>query len=176
VALEEDAILSPKFSTSDLCDAVGDRCRTCDLQFLQFGGRSVFSGRIHTVECLRDNILLRSMLESPCDGDVLVVDGGGDLSCALLGDVIGSLGARNGWSGVVIHGAIRDVNALALLNFGVKALGTNPRKSAKHGAGAIDIPVSFGGVTFTPNHWIYSDSDGILVSDESLDYLINPIG
>jgi len=85
-----------------------------------------------------------------------------------MGDVVAGLGVRNGWSGVVIHGAVRDVGALAGLDFGIKALGSNPRKSAKTGAGAADVEVTFGGVRFAPGDWLYSDDDGILVSGEKL--------
>lgn len=108
------------------------------------------------------------MLETPSDGEVLVVDGSGDLGSALIGDMMAGLGAKNGWSGVVILGAVRDTSALAQMDFGVKALGSNPKRSAKNGTGRTDAPVSFGGVTFAPGHWIYSDDDGILVSSEKL--------
>ena len=116
-------------------------------------------------------MLLRRALESASDGEVLVVDGAGYLGSALMGDVIGLLGVKNGWSGIIIHGAIRDANLIRGLDFGVKALGTNPRKSAKNGTGSVDISVSFGGVAFTPGHWVYSDDDGILVSAEQLETL-----
>ena len=115
-----------------------------------------------------DNALLRRTLDTGSDGEVLIVDGSGFLGSALMGDMIAGLGAKNGWSGVVMLAAIRDARALAELDFGVKALGTNPKKSSKNGTGAVDIPVSFGGVTFIPGHWIYSDDDGILVSAKNL--------
>jgi regulator of ribonuclease activity A len=108
------------------------------------------------------------MLETNSDGDVLVVDGDGSLNAALIGDMIASLGARNGWSGVVINGAVRDLAALREIEFGVKALGTNPRKSRKEGTGASDLLVSFAGVDFVPGHWIYCDEDGILISEREL--------
>lgn len=160
--------MNKSFSTADLYDSFGDRCSSCETQFEQFGGRPVFSGRIRTVKCLDDNILLRRALEMHSDGEVLVVDGSGYMGCALMGDVIGGLGEKNGWSGVVIYAAIRDVLAMARLDFGVKALGSNPKKSAKLGAGQVDVVLSFGGVAFTPGYWLYSDDDGILVSSEKL--------
>ena len=156
------------FSTADLYDAFRDRCSSCDTQFRQYGGRREFAGRVRSVKCIDDNVLLRRMLETHSDGEVLVVDGSSYLGSALMGDVIAGLGADRGWSGVVIFGAIRDTRALAKLDFGVKALGSNPKKSAKHGAGYVDVVVSFGGVSFTPGDWIYSDDDGILVSSEKL--------
>ena len=113
-------------------------------------------------------MLLRKTLATQSDGDVLVVDGAADLGGALVGDMIATLGMNSGWSGVIINGAIRDAHAIAALDFGVKALGTNPKKSGKNGSGRINVPVSFGIVTFAPGHWIYSDDDGILISAEKL--------
>ncbi|MDD3180722.1 MAG: ribonuclease E activity regulator RraA [Opitutaceae bacterium] len=156
------------FTTPDLYDDFGDRCGSCETQFKQYGGRHVFSGRIRTLQCLEDNVLLRRMLETPSDGEVLVVDGSGSLRCALMGDLVAGLGERNGWSGVIIHGAVRDVHALAGLDFGIKALGSNPKKSGKKGTGQMDVSVMFGGATFTPGHWLYSDDNGILVAPEKL--------
>jgi regulator of ribonuclease activity A len=155
-------------STAALYDAFETRCSSCFTQFLQYGGRSAFDGRIRTVECREDNLLVRKLLETASPGEVLVVDGGGSLAAALLGDMLAGLGARNGWSGIVIHGVVRDVHALAAIDFGVKALGSNPRKSSKRGTGTVDALVTFGGVTFTPGHWLYSDDDGILVASEPL--------
>jgi regulator of ribonuclease activity A len=97
-----------------------------------------------------------------------VVDGGGSLHTALIGDLIAALGRDHGWAGAIVHGAIRDSATIDTLDFGIKALGTNPRRSAKAGAGETDIPVSFGGVSFVPGQWLYSDEDGILVADREL--------
>jgi len=156
------------FTTADLCDAAGERCQTCTVPFRQFGGRHAFAGRIRTVRCHADNALVRRTLETPAAGDVLVVDGGGWLGSALLGDQLAALGVKNGWAGVVIHGAVRDSVALGQMDFGVKALGTNPRKSEKRGLGELDVAVVLGGVTFSPGHWLYSDDDGLLVSASPL--------
>ena len=150
-------------STADLYDERGDELDSCDLQLRQYGGRSAFSGRIVTVRCFQDNALVRSVLAEPGEGRVLVVDGGGSLHTALMGDVIATMAVENGWSGVVINGAVRDVAALRRLDLGIKALGSNPRKSAKTGAGERDVPVTFGGVTFHPGAELFSDDDGILV-------------
>jgi regulator of ribonuclease activity A len=94
---------------------------------------------------------------------VLVVDGQGSLHTALVGDLIAGLAQANGWAGLVVNGAVRDVEALAALDIGIKALGSNPRKSAKLGAGQVDAPVIFGGVTFRPGAQLYSDEDGVVV-------------
>jgi regulator of ribonuclease activity A len=120
------------------------------------------------VKCLGDNVLLRRVLETKSEGDALVVDGSGYLGSALMGSTLAELGLKNRWVGAVIFGAIRDVNALLTLSFGIKALGSNPRKSEKHGAGQVDVVVSFGGATFAPGQWIYSDDDGVLVSTRQL--------
>lgn len=151
-------------STADLFDQHEALVASCETQFRQFGGLRAFSGSIATVRCFQDNVLLKQALSKPGGGKVLVVDGGGSLGTALVGDVIAGLGATNGWSGLIIFGAVRDTVALAKLPLGVKALGSNPKKSRKVGAGEVDVPVSFGGVTFTPGQWLYSDDDGILVS------------
>lgn len=150
-------------STADLYDRLGEALQSLPLQLRSFGGRAAFSGPVRTVRCFEDNVVLKSVLETPGDGAVLVVDGGGSLDRALMGDMIAGLAARNGWAGVVIHGAIRDSADIARLPLGVKALGTNPRKSTKEGVGEIDVEVAFGGVVFRPGARLVADEDGILV-------------
>lgn len=129
-------------STADLYDELGDTVDSCTTQFVQYGGKTRFSGEIRTIFCFRDNALVKETLNSPGQGRVLVVDGGGNLQSALLGDLIGEAAYKNGWSGVIIHGAVRDSAALSSLDIGIKALGTNPRKSAKNGAGERDVPLT----------------------------------
>ncbi|MEW1845547.1 ribonuclease E activity regulator RraA [Nonomuraea angiospora] len=150
--------------TADLYDERGEQLDSCDLQLRQYGGRRAFSGAVVTVRCHEDNVLLKSVLSEPGEGRVLVVDGGGSLHTALMGDVIAGMAVANGWAGVVINGAVRDVAALRELDLGVKALGSNPRKSAKAGGGERDVPVTFGGATFRPGAELFSDDDGILVT------------
>lgn len=152
--------------TVDLVDdltASGKDVRTCDLQFLDLGGISRFSGSVRTVRCLEDNALVKSILSTEGAGAVLVIDGGGSLRTALSGDLIAGLAITNGWAGLIINGAVRDRLALAELPIGIKALGTNPRKSSKAGTGESDIPVTFGGLTFAIGERVFSDEDGILV-------------
>jgi regulator of ribonuclease activity A len=158
-----------RFVTADLVDVYADRVQGCAIQFRQFGGRRAFHGPIRTVRTFEDNALLRGVLSTDGEGAVLVVDGGGSLRVALVGDLIGALAVAHGWSGLVIHGAVRDSVALAQLEIGIKALGTNPLKSAKQSLGEIDVPVTFGGATFEPGAMLYSDDDGILVSEAPLD-------
>ncbi len=151
------------FSTADLYDERGDDLQSLSLQLQDLGGRTAFHGPIRTVRCFRDNALVKQVLATPGDGAVLVVDGGGSLDSALMGDLIAASAVANGWAGVVIHGAIRDRVEIATLEIGVKALGSNPRKSAKDGLGALDEPVTFGGVTFRPGAHLFADADGVLV-------------
>ena len=150
-------------STSDLWDANADRAIVCELQLRQFGGVTAFSGEIATVRCLEDNVLVKQRVAEPGNGRVLVVDGGGSLRCALVGDNVAGLALENDWAGLVINGCVRDVEALGRLAVGVKALGSNPRPSGKVGTGELDVPVSYGGATFTPGAMLHNDADGILV-------------
>jgi regulator of ribonuclease activity A len=150
-------------ATADLVDEIGEDVRSCDLQFGQYGGRAQFAGPISTVRCFQDNALLKSVLSEPGNGGVLVIDGNGSLHTALVGDVIAALGRDNGWAGLIVNGAVRDAATLRTLDIGIKALGTNPRKSTKTGEGQRDVPVEFGGVTFVPGAIAYSDDDGIVI-------------
>jgi regulator of ribonuclease activity A len=149
--------------TSDLLDEHGDRAAVCLVQFGQFGGVRAFSGPISTVRCFEDNVVLKRRISTPGEGRVLVVDAGGSLRCALVGDAIAGIGVQQGWAGIVLHGCVRDVAAVRELPIGVKALGSNPRPSRKLGAGEVDVPVTFGEVTFRPGDLLYSDEDGIVV-------------
>lgn len=149
--------------TADLVDDIGADVRSCDTQFRQFGGRSEFAGPIVTVRCFQDNALLKTVLSEPGAGRVLVIDGGGSLHTALVGDVIAELGRAGGWQGLIVNGAVRDAATLRTLDIGIKALGTNPRKSTKTGAGERDVVVDLGGVEFRPGDVAFSDDDGIVV-------------
>ncbi|GII53035.1 putative 4-hydroxy-4-methyl-2-oxoglutarate aldolase [Planotetraspora thailandica] len=151
------------FTTSDLFDAHPGALSSCVTQFRSYGSRARFLGRIATVRCLEDNAQVKRVLATEGTGRVLVVDGGGSLRSALVGDLVAASAVRNGWSGVIVNGAVRDTAALAGLDLGVKALGSNPRRSAKEGRGEVEIPVTFGEVTFVPGDWLYSDEDGVVV-------------
>ncbi|MDF2823821.1 MAG: regulator of ribonuclease [Mycobacterium sp.] len=149
--------------TADLVDEIGPDVRSCDLQLRQFGGRDIFAGPVVTVRCFQDNALLKSILSEPGNGAVLVIDGDASVHTALVGDLIAELGRSNGWAGIIVNGAVRDASTLRTLDIGIKALGTNPRKSTKTGAGERDVEVSFGGVTFRPGDIAHSDDDGIVL-------------
>lgn len=149
--------------TADLYDELGESIQSVPTQFRAFGARSAFDGPIRTVRCFEDNALLKATVSTPGGGAVLVVDGGGSIARALMGDMIAEIAASNGWAGVVINGAIRDQKAINEIEIGVKALGTNPRKSTKTGEGEVDVTLQFGDVTFRVGAHLYSDEDGILV-------------
>ena len=150
-------------NTADLYDERGEELNSISLQFQSLGGRSHFSGPVRTIRCFEDNGLVKSILATPGNGAVLVVDGSGSLRTALMGDMIAASAVANGWAGVVINGAIRDRTALADMPLGVKALGSNPRKSSKAGAGETDVDLLVDGVTIRPGVMIWCDPDGILI-------------
>lgn len=150
-------------ATADLFDERGDELDSLGIQLHDIGGRISFDGPVRTVRCFRDNALVKATLATPGRGAVLVIDGGGSLESALVGDLIAGSAVENGWSGILVYGAIRDREAIGRLNLGVKALGSNPRKSAKDGAGDLDVPVTIGGVVFTPGKHVWADADGVLI-------------
>lgn len=148
--------------TTDLCDACED-AQACELDFSGFGRRRAFSGRIRTVRCDDGLAALRQIIHEPGAGQVLVVDGARLPWRALFGDVMAAIVCRNGWEGVVVNGRVRDRQELDAMDIGVKALGTMPRRANPHGGGEADVPVRFGGVTFTPGARLVADDDGVIV-------------
>ena len=157
------------FKTADLCDLHGDELKVALPIFNDYGGKKAFFGSIATVKAYEDNSLVRKALEESGEGRVLVVDGDQSLRCALLGDMLAKLGLENGWSGVIISGCIRDVDVISKINFGVKALNSNPRKSLKKGAGDRDLAVNIAGIEFNVGEYVYADTDGVVVSKKKLD-------
>jgi len=157
------------FVTCDLCDDNEDKVSVVTgLHWKSFGGRQRFSGAAVTVKCFEDNSRVKETLGTPGEGRVLVVDGGGSLRNALIGDMIAENAVKNGWSGVLIYGACRDVDALAELDIGVVTLGCVPIKSVRRGEGHLDVPVTFGGVTINPGDYVYVDNNGVVVSPSAL--------
>jgi regulator of ribonuclease activity A len=150
-------------ATADICDESGTAAAVCASPLRHYGVLLRFSGRVATVRCFEDNALVRATLSEAGGGRVLVVDGGGSLRTALMGDNIANLAVVNGWSGVIINGAVRDVAQLREADLGILALGSNPRRSGKTGAGAAGEPVTFGGVTFGPGDTVYADEDGVVL-------------
>jgi regulator of ribonuclease activity A len=156
------------FATSDLYDRHGEVVQVSELSFQSYGGRTAFAGRIVTAKCHEDNSRLKELLAQPGSASVLVVDGGGSLRAALLGDLIGAAAVKNGWEGVLIHGAVRDADALSRLDLGVYALGTTPRKSVRRSEGQTGLSVSFGNVLYRQDAYVYVDRDGVIVANEAL--------
>lgn len=156
-------------STADLSDAFEQLVQVAEPLFRDFGGQLAFAGPIATVIVQDDNTSVRAMLEQAGEGRVLVVNGGGSLRCALVGDKLARLAAENGWSGVLINGCVRDSEALAAIPLGIKALAALPRRSAKRGPGVVQTATTFAGVTFVPGHYLYADGDGVLVAPVALE-------
>ncbi|AYH42442.1 ribonuclease E activity regulator RraA [Azoarcus sp. DN11] len=157
-----------EIQTADLCDAHEGKLRVVSPMFRSYGGRPSFGGEIATLKVFEDNSLVRTVLEGPGKGRVLVIDGGASMRCALVGDQLALLGVKNGWAGVIVYGCIRDSKAIGGMDLGMFALGTHPQKSIKKGAGDKDLPVTFGGVTFVPGQFAYADEDGVVVSESAL--------
>lgn len=159
---------STRFATADLYDAHEERVQVAEGRFLAFGRRRAFFGPMRTLKVHEDNALVRRALDEAGDGGVLVIDGGGSLRTALVGDKLAARAVENGWAGLVVHGAIRDSVTIDGLELGVRCLGTTPRRSTKHGFGERDIPITFAGICFRPGAYVYVDEDGLLVADERL--------
>ena len=155
------------FSTPDLSDD-HDEPRAIELQFRSFGRRHQFYGQVVTIKCHEDNSLVKACVGEAGLGRVIVVDGGGSLRRALLGDMLAEKAAQNGWAGLVINGVVRDVDEIAEIDLGVKALGCCPIKTDKLGAGQRDIALHIGGVAISPGQYIYADNNGVIVSDVPL--------
>lgn len=156
------------FTTADLWDEHETLLSCAEPIFNHFGNKKTFSGKITTIKLFEDNSLVRKQLERDGKGKVLVIDGGGSLRCALVGDQLAALALQNSWEGIIVNGCIRDSQVINSMNVGIKALNTCPAKSVKRNQGETAIPVKFGGITFTSEDYIYADADGILVSKLNL--------
>jgi len=157
------------FTVPDICDDYLSKIQVLEPLFRPYGGRLKFRGEIVTIKCFEDNSLVKETLATDGKGKVMVVDGGGSLRCALLGDILGAMAEKNGWEGLLINGCVRDVEFLKSIDIGVNALNTYPLKSKKRNEGQLDIPVRFAGVDFQPGQYLYADENGIVVAREKLD-------
>jgi regulator of ribonuclease activity A len=159
---------APHFATCDLCDPhkadTGDAFRVLPPVFRHFGGRAAFAGPVRTVRCFEDNTSVKALLEGPGQGAVLVVDGGGSLRRALVGGNIASAAGRNGWAGVLVHGAVRDMAELEAADVGLMALALMPMPSDRQRPGEVDVPLQIEGVWVRPGDWLYADADGVVVT------------
>lgn len=156
-----------QYITPDLCDAYPE-VAVVEPMFANFGGRDSFGGQIVTVKCFEDNSVVKAQVAEPGLGKVLVVDGGGSLRRALLGDMLAAKAAESGWEGIIIYGCVRDVDMLAETNLGIQALASHPMKTDKRDIGDLNVTVVFGGVTFRPGEYVYADNNGIIVSPTAL--------
>lgn len=155
-------------STPDLCDQYPELIQVVEPMFSNYGGRERFGGEIVTVKCFEDNSVVKQLVATEGQGRVMVVDGGGSMRRACLGDMLAEKASLNGWAGLIIYGCIRDVDEIMATDIGVQALGTHPMKTEKKGIGETQIPVTFGGVTFNPGHYVYADNNGIVVASQPL--------
>lgn len=160
--------MTPSPATTDLSDAHADDVQHCAPLFRDYGGVIAFNGPVTTLKVFEDNVMVRAAVEKPGHGRVLIVDGGGSMNCALFGGNLASLAAENGWAGVIINGCIRDTAELVVARVGVKALAAHPKRSARTGKGEADVVVTFAGVTFKPDAWLYADADGIILAKTKL--------
>ncbi len=162
----------PDIATCDLCDThkndSSGAFRVLPPVFRDFGARRRFAGLVTTVKCFEDNTLVKAAVDSPGEGRVLVVDGGGSLRRALLGGNLGAAAARNGWAGVVIDGCVRDVAELAVCDTGIRALAPVPLPTEKRNEGQRDVAVQLQGVWVRPGDWLYADEDGTVISAQPL--------
>jgi regulator of ribonuclease activity A len=157
-----------EFTTADLCDGYPELVQVADPVFREYGALAKFSGPIETLRVFEDNALVREVLESEGKGRVLVIDGGGSQRCALVGGRLASVARENGWAGVLINGAVRDSAELNQVPIGIRALHTSPMRSGKHGEGERGGRLTFAGVAFVPQAFLYADSDGILLAQRDL--------
>ena len=155
------------FSTADLLDEYPESIVLME-NFLSYGEVSTFFGRAKTIHAPEDNSLVRQALETEGNNQVLVIDGGASRACALVGDQLALLAIENGWAGIIVNGYIRDSAVIAEMHIGIKALGTNPRKSIKKNRGEADIELTIGQIQIKPDNWIYSDADGVIISEHNL--------
>lgn len=157
-----------QYITPDLCDEYPELVSVVEPMFNNFGGKDNFGGQIVTVKCHEDNSKVKELVATDGAGKVMVVDGGGSLRHALLGDMLAEKAVSNGWEGLIIYGCIRDVDVIMQTDLGVQALATNPLKTDKRGLGDVDVSVKFGGVIFNPGEYVYADNNGIIVSPKEL--------
>lgn len=159
---------SSEIITPDLCDEYPDLVQVLAPMLQNFGGVDAFGGEIVTVKCFEDNSIVKEQVALPGQGRVMVVDGGGSMRNALLGDMLAEKAAENGWEGLIIYGCIRDVDVIRQTKLGVQAISTHPRKTEKRGIGDLNIPVTFGGVTFVPGQYVYADNNGVIIAPTKL--------
>ncbi|HUN94591.1 MAG TPA: ribonuclease E activity regulator RraA [Burkholderiaceae bacterium] len=163
----------PAYATTDLCDAHQERIDAGEIAvvetaLLAFGRRTAFHGEAVTLKVFEDNSRVADAVRSEGRQRVLVIDGGGSRRVALLGGNLADAAAKNGWAGVLVDGAVRDVDEIDRLELGVRALAVSPRRCVKRNAGERDLVISAFGVCVRPGSWIYVDRDGVVVAPHAL--------
>ena len=153
-------------TTSDISDQLHPNVQYLKPVYKSYGGKTSFSGRIVTVKCYEDNSLVEEALKSNGKNSILVVDAGGSMNCAMLGDKRATDAIKNEWEGILVHGLIRDSATIKGMKIGILALGVCPLKSIKKGVGDSNLIVNFSGITFTPGEYLYADEDGVIVVKE----------
>ena len=155
-------------ATSDVSDKLHPNVQYLEPVYKSYGAKTSFSGRIVTVKCYEDNSLVETALRTNGKDSILVIDAGGSMNCAMLGDKRATDAINNEWEGILVHGLIRDSATINRMEIGVRALGVCPLKSVKNGTGDSNLTVNFSGVTFTPGQYLYADEDGVIVVKEKL--------
>ena len=150
-------------NTCDLHDDYGAILEILPFGTTSYGGKSHFSGLAETVKCFEDNSRIKELSQTPGEGRVLVVDAGGSVRHAVMGDVIAGDFQKNGWAGVVIWGAVRDVGELAELDMGILALGHIPRPGKRRGDGQIGLPIRLGEARVDPGAFLVADPEGCVI-------------
>tara|TARA_R110002050_G_scaffold154989_8_gene282953 strand:+ start:316 stop:801 length:486 start_codon:yes stop_codon:yes gene_type:complete len=152
----------------DLFDLYPEQLQLAEPLFNDYGGKVIFSGEIVTASCFNDNSKVKELVATDGAGKVMVVDGKGSTTRALLGDMLAEQAVTNGWEAIVINGCIRDAGTIATLPIAVKALGCNPIKTEKLGIGEINTNISFAGIEFVAGQYIYGDANGLAISENQL--------
>lgn len=159
-----------EYNTSELCDLYADSVDVLEPMLINYGGRNSFGGCITTIKCFEDNGLIKTLVQQPGEGKVLLVDGGGSTRRALIDASIAETALENGWEGIICYGTIRDVDLLEEIEIGIQAMASIPVGADSEGTGENDVPVNFGGVTFLPEDHVYADSTGVILSPDALDF------
>jgi len=151
-----------EFYTADICDKYGNQIQVLEPNYKSYGGKTKSSGKIVTIKLFEDNSDLVTLLrDNQGDGRVVVVDVQGDY-CAVVGDNLMKFANKNNWAAIVINGYVRDTIETAKIPVGLWALGTYPQKSKKKAKAELNTKISFAGVEFVPDEYLYADSDGII--------------
>lgn len=159
-----------EFSTARLCDqyAGNENFQIAEHLLRNFGNKESFCGSITTVRCFEDSGLIAEILAETGKNRVLVIDGGGSHRCALIGKELAQLACNNGWEGLVIYGCVRDSAIIRQLPVGIFALHGHPLFCHSKGSGERNVLLAFAGANFRKDHYLYADSDGIIVSEAIL--------